>query len=84
MVPSCVFRSADQTQSGGDDIGRDFEARIARMKAELEKVVPNMKAIDRWVVLPVVALMCKIGGRADWFRRRRARRRGREAAEQGS
>ena len=37
----------DLFQSGSNDVGKEFEAQIAKMKAELERVVPNMKAIDR-------------------------------------
>jgi len=39
----------DTLQNGGDDVGKEFEGQITRMKAELEKVIPNMKAIDRYV-----------------------------------
>jgi len=34
-------------QDGGEEVGREFEEKIAKMKADIERVVPNMKAIDR-------------------------------------
>ncbi|KAL7424073.1 Structural maintenance of chromosomes protein 1 [Cryptotrichosporon argae] len=37
----------DDRENDGDEYGKDFEAQIARMKADLERVVPNMKAMDR-------------------------------------
>lgn len=36
-------------ENPGEDAGRDFEAQIAKMKTDIEKVVPNMKAVDRYV-----------------------------------
>ena len=41
---------ANALQNDHEDVGRDFEGQISRMKAELEKLAPNMKAIDRYVV----------------------------------
>lgn len=34
-------------QDGSEDVGREFESQIAKMKTDLEKVMPNMKAIER-------------------------------------
>ena len=28
---------------------KEYEGQIAKMKAELERLIPNMKAIDRYV-----------------------------------
>ena len=39
--------AADVEQSADADVGKEFEEQIAKMKAELEKMTPNMKAIDR-------------------------------------
>lgn len=37
----------EDRENGSEEIGREFEAQISKMKAELEKLVPNMKAIER-------------------------------------
>jgi chromosome segregation ATPase len=34
-------------QNSSEEVNREFEAQIAKLKADLEKVVPNMKAIER-------------------------------------
>lgn len=34
-------------QNGSDEVAREYEAQIAKLKADLERVVPNMKAIER-------------------------------------
>lgn len=34
-------------QRKDEEVGRDFEAQIARMRADLERLVPNMKAGER-------------------------------------
>ncbi|WWC89989.1 uncharacterized protein L201_004919 [Kwoniella dendrophila CBS 6074] len=37
----------EDKEDSAEDVGREFEAQIAKLKVDLEKVVPNMKAIDR-------------------------------------
>ncbi|WRT67180.1 uncharacterized protein IL334_004146 [Kwoniella shivajii] len=37
----------EDKEDKSEDVGREFEAQITKMKTDLEKVVPNMKAIDR-------------------------------------
>ncbi|WVF72212.1 hypothetical protein IAT40_007024 [Kwoniella sp. CBS 6097] len=37
----------EDKENKSEEVGREFEAQIAKIKADLEKVVPNMKAIDR-------------------------------------
>lgn len=40
-------RAAADKQNSSEEVNRDFEAQIAKLKADLEKTVPNMKAIER-------------------------------------
>lgn len=40
-------RVAADKQNSSEEVNRDFEAQIAKLKADLEKTVPNMKAIER-------------------------------------
>ncbi|WWC69419.1 uncharacterized protein I206_103358 [Kwoniella pini CBS 10737] len=37
----------EDKEEKSEDVGREFESQIAKLRADLEKVVPNMKAIDR-------------------------------------
>jgi structural maintenance of chromosome 1 len=37
----------EDKENSGEEVGHEFEAQIAKMKAEIERVVPNMKAIER-------------------------------------
>lgn len=34
-------------QNSSEEFGRDFEEQIGKMRADLERLVPNMKAVDR-------------------------------------
>lgn len=43
-------------QDGSEEIGRGFEAEVSKMKADLEKLAPDMKAIDRCV--PTSFILC--------------------------
>ena len=49
MVSPCQPRDADRVdlKDSGEEVGLEFEAQITKMKNDLEKMVPNMKAIDR-------------------------------------
>jgi structural maintenance of chromosome 1 len=40
-------RCGAETQNSAEEVGLELEAQINEMKADLEKMVPNMKAIDR-------------------------------------
>ncbi|ORY27190.1 hypothetical protein BCR39DRAFT_538898 [Naematelia encephala] len=37
----------DDKENGSEEVGREFETQIAKMKADLERIAPNMKAVDR-------------------------------------
>ncbi|WWC61082.1 uncharacterized protein I303_103660 [Kwoniella dejecticola CBS 10117] len=37
----------EDKENKSEEVGREFESQIAKLRADLEKVVPNMKAIDR-------------------------------------
>ncbi|KAK4689768.1 structural maintenance of chromosome 1, partial [Tremellales sp. Uapishka_1] len=37
----------DDKENGDEAVGKEFEAQIAKLRADVERVVPNMKAIDR-------------------------------------
>jgi structural maintenance of chromosome 1 len=44
-------RSQDHTnvQDGSEEVGRELEAEVTRMRAELEKLNPNTKAVEKYV-----------------------------------
>jgi len=41
--------SQDDTneQDGSEEVGRELEAEVSRMRAELEKLNPNTKAVEK-------------------------------------
>jgi hypothetical protein len=34
-------------QDGSEEVGRELESEVTRMRAELEKLTPNTKAIEK-------------------------------------
>ena len=45
---SGIYQCGADDQNNDEELGREFEEQIARMKAELEKFTPNLKAMDRF------------------------------------
>ncbi|WVN85323.1 uncharacterized protein L203_100468 [Cryptococcus depauperatus CBS 7841] len=37
----------EDKENEGEEVGREFESQIAKMKADIEQLAPNMKAVDR-------------------------------------
>lgn len=47
IEPDFDMLTDEDRETDSDEYGAEFETQIAKMKAELERVVPNMKAVDR-------------------------------------
>ncbi|WVQ78324.1 hypothetical protein IAT38_000409 [Cryptococcus sp. DSM 104549] len=47
IEPDFEVLEEDDKKSNDEEVGREFESQIAKMKADLERLVPNMKAIER-------------------------------------
>ncbi|WWD15974.1 hypothetical protein CI109_100398 [Kwoniella shandongensis] len=47
IEPDFEVLEEEDKENKDEEVGREFESQIAKMKADLERVVPNMKAIER-------------------------------------
>ncbi|KAK8869753.1 hypothetical protein IAR55_000321 [Kwoniella newhampshirensis] len=47
IEPDFDVLEEEDKENKDEEIGREFESQVAKMKADLERVVPNMKAIER-------------------------------------
>ena len=49
-LPYKSIASAPSSQNGNPERGHDFEQRIAALVADIEKMAPNLKAIEKLVM----------------------------------
>lgn len=47
IEPDFDLLEEEDKEKASEEYGHEFDSQIAKMKAEIERVVPNMKAIDR-------------------------------------
>jgi len=46
----CDLKLIIRSQDGSADAAAEFDDAIAKLNAEIDRMAPNMKAMERWVV----------------------------------